>query len=402
MTTVIARSTPSLTKTNAATHTVAGIRSGYIDMVRLIMTILVIAVHASVTYGSIGDWTYEDPAQSELSSVVLSFVVFYSQAFFMALFFFFTGYFTPGSVDRKGWLGFWRDRIIRIGIPLVLYTWVLSRLPNYIDAIGNEGYRGSLWQFITLTIWNDPDEGPTWFLFTILLFSLGYFVVRIVSEKLGVKNEWIRKINTPGNLTLVTTAAVISLGTLLIAQFMQIPDSIDLLDIFSLKLGFFPSYIIFFIAGILAYRNRWLDQVGRNVQRFWNWVSLAMIVGLPALLFLGGAPDGMIELYMGGMNWRCVLMSLWLGISCIAFSISLTLWARNRTAENSRLAKLGGKDNYAVYIIHPLILVPVCYALSSSGFDPMLKFALAMIITTPLCYLAAEVLRRIPGVKRIL
>jgi hypothetical protein len=390
------------TKLETAATAKTGLRAGYIDMVRLIMTILVVAVHAAVTYGSIGDWTYEDPAQSELSSIVLSFVVFYSQAFFMALFFFFTGYFTPGSVDRKGWIGFWKDRILRIGIPLVAYTWFLSRLPNFIDAIANGGYTGTFWQFSAQTMFTDPDEGPTWFLFTILVFSAVYFLIRLLGKKLGVSSEWVKKVPAPGNLALVTAAAFISLGTLLIAQFMQIPDAVDVFDIFSLKVGFFPSYIVFFIAGILAYRNHWLDQLSAKVQRFWNWVTLTMVVSLPALLFLGGAPDGYIELFMGGLNWRCFLMSVWLGFSCVAFSISITLWLRDRTSANSKVAAIGVKDNYAFYVFHPLILVPVCYALSFTGLDPMIKFAISLVITVVLCYLAAEVLRRIPGLKRIL
>ncbi len=214
MGTITASNTNQITKVQTAVAVKTGIRAGYIDMVRLIMTILVVAVHAAVTYGSIGDWTYEDPAQSELSSVALSFVVFYSQAFFMALFFFFTGYFTPGSVDRKGWIGFWKDRILRIGIPLVAYTWFLSRLPNYIDAMANGGFSGSLGQYFRQTIWTQPDEGPTWFLFTILLFSAAYFLIRLLGEKLGVSSDWVKKVPAPGNLVLVTAAVFISLGTL--------------------------------------------------------------------------------------------------------------------------------------------------------------------------------------------
>ena len=33
-------------------------RLAYIDTIRMIMTILVIMVHAAVTYGAFGDWTY--------------------------------------------------------------------------------------------------------------------------------------------------------------------------------------------------------------------------------------------------------------------------------------------------------------------------------------------------------
>lgn len=378
------------------------VRTGYIDMVRLIMTILVIAVHAAVTYGSIGDWTYEDPAQNELTGIILSFVVFYSQAFFMALFFFFSGYFTPGSVDRKGWGGFWKDRVLRIGIPLVAYTWFLSLVPNFIDAVGNYGYSGTFWQFSIQNFHSDADEGPTWFLFAVLLFSVVYFIVRYLIGENKLKSDWVNKIPAPGILSLISGATFISIGMFLVSQFMSIDSAVDVFDIFSLKLAFFPSYIVFFIAGILAFRSKWIDEFSPKVINFWNWMSAALVIVLPAFMILGGAADGYIDQYMTGLNWRCLVTCLWFGFACVSFSISITFWMKNRTVANSRLAAIGSKDNFAVYIIHPLILVPISYMLSFTQMAPMIKFIVNMAITVPICYLAAEILRRLPGLKRIL
>jgi len=57
----------------------AGSRLAYIDTLRMVLIILVIMVHAAVTYGSLGDWTYEDPSTDETSAIILSFFVKDSQ-----------------------------------------------------------------------------------------------------------------------------------------------------------------------------------------------------------------------------------------------------------------------------------------------------------------------------------
>jgi surface polysaccharide O-acyltransferase-like enzyme len=118
-------------------------------------------------------------------------------------------------------------------------------------------------------------------------------------------------------------------------------------------------------------------------------------------MFLGGAASGHIDEYLGGMNWRALLTCIWFSFACISFSISLTLWLRNRTAANSRLAGLVAKANFGAYLIHPLVLVSVCYAISHIALPGLAKFAIALIITVPLTYLLADALRRIPGLNRI-
>jgi glucans biosynthesis protein C len=394
--------TGSLAKTEAnnIAKTVLLSRTAYIDILRFVLIVLVIAVHAAVTNGSIGDWTYEDPRQDELSGIVLSFIVFYSQAFFMALLFFFAGYFTPGSVDRKGWGGFWKDRFLRLGIPLIAYTWFLGSIPNYIDATANEGYHRGFWVFFSNYIWH-PDEGPTWFLFALLVFSVGYFICREAGKRLLLNNTWMKKIAVPGNLTLITAAAFLSIALFLVAQFISMDKAIDIFGIFSMKLTFFPSYILFFIAGIIAFRSNWMEQFDAKVQRFWNWMSLGLVIVLPILLLGGGASSGKIDSFLGGWNIRAFLTSTWLSFTCISFSVSLTLWLRNRTAPKSKLAAMVAKANFGAYFIHPLILVPTTYAISFIDLPGLLKFVIAITFTVPLTYMMADVLRRIPGLNKV-
>jgi hypothetical protein len=45
------------------------VRLNYLDTLRAILIVLVIALHTAITYGAMGDWTFTDPAQSEVAGI---------------------------------------------------------------------------------------------------------------------------------------------------------------------------------------------------------------------------------------------------------------------------------------------------------------------------------------------
>ena len=138
-------------------------RLGYIDQIRVILIVLVVMVHAGVTYGSIGGWFYVEPGSDGLTSALLSLFVTLCQSFFMGLFFFISAYFTPGSYDRRGAGGFWKERLLRLGLPFALFSVLLAKYPMYIYSTRNGSYSGSLLAFAR-DHWGQFDAGPTWFL----------------------------------------------------------------------------------------------------------------------------------------------------------------------------------------------------------------------------------------------
>ena len=91
------------------------------------MIVLVIFIHASVTYGPLGSWFYRDSADAtETSDVVLAIFGVFIQGFFMGMLFLLAGHFTPGSYRRKGSRKFVKDRIIRLGVPALIFIFFIS------------------------------------------------------------------------------------------------------------------------------------------------------------------------------------------------------------------------------------------------------------------------------------
>ena len=104
-------------------------RNGGIDALRAAVTLLVVFHHTAITYGAIGGWYYKEIAPSiSLSGVLLILFCTINQAWFMGLFFLLSGYFTPPALDRHGAARFVRERMIRLGIPLLVYFLLLHPL----------------------------------------------------------------------------------------------------------------------------------------------------------------------------------------------------------------------------------------------------------------------------------
>jgi len=100
----------------------------HLDNLRVYLTILVILHHTAIAYGAVGDWPIVDPAVDDISPIFLTFFTAVNQSYFMSAFFLLAGYFTPRSLDRKGRASFIKDRLIRLGIPLLLFTTIILNI----------------------------------------------------------------------------------------------------------------------------------------------------------------------------------------------------------------------------------------------------------------------------------
>ena len=379
-------------------------RLSYIDNIRIVLTVLVILVHVAVTYGAVGDWTYIEPRPSDtLTEVLLTLFVIDCQSFFMGLFFFLAGYFTPGSYDRKGGLRFWKDRILHIGVPMILYIFFLSRVPNYVNAYGNNGITLSFWEYSKRTFISQADQGPAWFLFVLLIFALGYTIIRFIGKRFmpGISKR-LQQIPTPNTLSFLGFGLLISVIMFAIAQLFAVDSMIPVLGIFNFLLAFFPSYILLYFLGALAYRNQWLTKLPREMLKFWRVFSIALIVALPVFLISSGAMEYGLDPYLQGMNWRCAVTLLWFGMACVSFSLTIVLSAREKTKAAINLPLFNGPNTFGAYWIHPLVIVPLAYLMSFTEIHSMVKFLLVSISGVAISFLAAEILRKIPLIKNIL
>lgn len=378
-------------------------RLDYLDTLRAILIILVIALHTAITYGALGDWTFIDPGKSELAGILLTFVTTAVQAFSLGLYFFISGFFTPRSYDRKGPLTFWKDRLLRLALPMILYTFLLSKIPQYIANKARGDISDSFWSFSRRTFISGADEGPTWFIFALLLFLIVYTIWRLAaglipSEKLA----WTRKLKTPGKKEILAFGVVVGLLMFIVGLESPINNTVAVFGIYDLMIIFFAQYILFFIAGLFACRNDWIAQFNGRDLRFWTILTLGLFLMMPVLFFAGGAASGSGDYFLGGLYWQSAVFMLWVGLFSVSISMTLILSLRDRKQPQNRVLTFAGANSYGVYLIHPLILIPVAVAMATIALDPLLKFVIVLPVVVVICFLVADVLRRIPGVKAVL
>jgi len=145
------------------------------------------------------------------------------------------------------------------------------------------------------------------------------------------------------------------------------------------------------------------DWAALMATKTWLWFAIGCILALPFLMIAFGALSGTLdERGFGGANWLSLSYSLWEGFLCISMVITILNWFRRRFDHQGRLAQIMSRTSFAVYIIHPAIIVPLALSLSDIHMNLSLKFLLVAPIAIVLCYLITYGLLKIPIVRTIL
>ena len=371
----------------------------FVDNLRILLITLIMMLHLSITYGGAGGWYYRNVPEGYMS-VLLTWHNGTIQAFALGLFFMISGYFTPGSYDRKGPRRFLKDRLLRLGIPLLCYDFIIQPLLAYpLIQVGAKETTGSYFDYLVRYYSRfHIGTGPLWFVEALLIFAVFYVLWRVFAQKLCpfVKND--RKI--PGNVAIAAFALVLGAVSFLVRIWLPIGWNFEPLNF---QFPFFPQYICMFIVGIFAYRHNWLMRIPDSMGRFWLFVGIFFIVVLfPALFILGGTPKVDITIFMGGLHWQCLAQALWEQSICVSMVIGLVVLFRKRFNHQTRLTKAMSASAYTAYIIHAPVVVLVTLAMRNISLYHLLKFALAVAIAVPLCFSVANFIRQLPLARRIL
>jgi glucan biosynthesis protein C len=376
----------------------------YIDNVRTSLITLVVLCHLAVTYGAEGAWYYSEAG--EMSTAAFIFIMpllAIGVAFSLGLFFMIAGYFTPRAYDRKGAGPFVLDRLKRLGLPLLFYDVLILPLISYAVYVHN-GSQGSLWPWLTRYVQDHLSfaDGPVWFLEALLIFSLLYALWRLVTKPPPARqpSEARSDDTVPGNGTIALLALAVGVATFVVRIWARVNVYFEP---WHLEFAHFPQYIAMFAAGIVAYRHNWFVEFSAAQARTWRWVALVFVLLLPLLVVAAGALTGELdERGGGGLNWLSLAYSIWEGFMCAAMSITVLAWFRKRFDRQGRLALAMSETCFAVYVLHPIVIVPLALALSGIRLNLGLKFILVAPVAVALCYLVGYYVRKLPLLRSVL
>lgn len=133
----------------------------------------------------------------------------------MGFFFLVSGYFTPGSYDRKGGKRFLTDRLLRLGIPFIFYVIIIDPIIDYtILRVATRSVM-SFPQFLGSYIVNYQGigSGPMWFVSALLIFNIFYLFWRKLNKFFGC--TFHSKDRAPRNDSIALFAIIMGIVTLL-------------------------------------------------------------------------------------------------------------------------------------------------------------------------------------------
>ncbi|MDA0814419.1 MAG: acyltransferase family protein [Verrucomicrobia bacterium] len=385
------------------------VRLPWVDHLRTFVIVLVVNLHACVSYSHVGDWYFMSEREPTLAAKV-PFIVWegYLQSFFMGLLFFISGYFAHGSLARRGPRRFTRERLLRLGLPalfymLVIHPFILVILNPWNAKFGSPGafYLNyiSSGRFLSST-------GPLWFAVALLILCLLLAGSRLAWRRplVGERDESASQpaagatVAAPGVSFLWTFALALSLGTFAVRLIQPIGT-----NVLNMQLCFFPQYVAFFICGLHAARYGWLlPLAASSLARAAGWIAL---LGGPAVLLtlmLLGMQNGKVEYFFGGWHWQALGFALWEQFAGVGLSLgALAFFSRKLDFENALMRWLAERS-FAVYVLHAPVLVALAMFFRAL---PQNMYGLAALLTATgllASYIVADFIRRIPVFRTFL
>lgn len=344
----------------------------FIDNLKILLAVLVVLHHAAQPYGPGGGWWIASGNISIIDYLVLGIFMAVNASFFMGLFFMLSAYFVPSSLERKGANKFIKNRFVKLGVPILIFMFIVFPVMDYLLN----------YQIILF--------GHLWFLAMLLIFSAVYVAYWLVKRP---SSETKRPF--PSNAAILTFIVAMAL----ISFVVRIWAPENQWALFGLFEPFhITQYIMLFAAGIIAYKEGWIEAIPKAAGKLWSRVAILTLI---SLLFVGGLTNS--TEFSGGLTAASLLGSFWEAFMCVSICIALLSLFKNRFNSQGTITKTFANDIFTVYLIQLPLVVFLQYMIIGLALDPLIKFAIVGAIGVPLSFaLSHYVIRRLPYAKYIL
>ncbi|WP_340111845.1 acyltransferase family protein [Maribellus mangrovi] len=362
----------------------------YIDNIRVFLTALVVLFHLISTYGAPGKWYYVESAPESFVIIPMSIFIATNQTFFMGMFFMVSSFFLLPSLSRKGTKLFIQQRLLRLGIPLIAFYFLLGPLTCFIRdkyIYGMDArllaytYNPEIWYF-----------GPMWFVEALLIFTFLFFLVRklIINVKLKF----------PGTGKILLFALIIALLQFIMRIWLPARWTIPYTNF---RITFFIQYIALFIIGMIAYQNHWFENI--KIKISWRWFAFAQVlilIGFPLLYIAGGGIKMGEARFLGGFYWQNFAYCIWEQLVAVSMIYALLGIFKTYLNKQGSLAKKVSAAAYGVYVIHPPLLVFISFIFLNWHAPGLTKFLALAPLVLFICFFNAWLIKQFPGVKQIM
>lgn len=378
-------------------------RVAWIDNLRTAMIVLVVNVHACVTYSHIGSWyRMEDHEPAMPVKIAFFFWECHVQAFFMGLLFFLAGIFAHRSLERRGPMAFLRGRAVRLGLPSLFFMLFIQPFILYVLLRAPPGPDRPTLPFLLERYLTTRrilyGSGPMWFAIALLVFCVVLAGVRALRP--AKPTEAYQQKSAPTTAALLGFGVVLMMSTFLVRLWQPMGT-----NVYNFQLCFFAQYIAAFIAGVAAGKQGWLEALATSRQtRMAGWLGIVggpVVMALVALIGKPPAEHGP-NFYAGGWNMRAFAYATWEQFAGLGIAPGLMNWFYRRWNFAGRVATWLSNRAFAVYVLHPPVLVALTPLVRPAAVNPFVGVALLTVTGLVASFGVADLARRVPGLRNIL
>lgn len=339
-------------------------RIHYIDNLRWLTVSLLIVFHAAMAYNTWDEANYIFMGEARIPAAIVTFIV----PWFMPLMFLLAGVSANFSIGKRGYKTFIKERLVRLGIPLIFGVAVIAPVLTFIADRTHNGYGGSFFEHYTkhFTEFGDLTGydgkftlGHLWFIAVLIVISLIACPVTAGVRRIGGRAEAVAG----------TIFAVAAIAT------------------YDIKYGGKPMimYLCVFMTGYFIYsRREFADKAAK-----FKWP-------LAAAFIASSIANAAIFIYIGGhgtLNNICYCASFALGVP------ALMAIGHDHLERRYGVTILLSRISYVFYIIHFPIVVVCQYMLDCAGVSHIANFPLTILICYPITYALCCLIDRAKGVR---
>jgi hypothetical protein len=365
----------------------------FLDNIKILFAILVIFTHVRVTYGGEGWWYYIESNPVDIGTAIFFYMsagfagIF--QASLLGLFFLMGAYFTPKSYDRKGFVAFWKERVIRLGVPVLLYTFLINPILFYLLNAGGfqpmifdprfqtNSFMAYYLSFLTVfTI--------TWYLVVLLIFTAIYTIWCQIAKINWIQQRIPKELNIPKYIYLLLLAIGLGILSFLVRLVFSI------IDTEVLPFAYMIQYFMMFSVGIIAYRYGWFEKMTRHQVKLWAITIFVVVFLFFTYFFVIFGVDADFSVFFGGFNINSLIFALVDNIACMGMIFVLIKIFYAKFNKQGKILQNLADSSFHMYLIHPFVVIPVSLGFSLIPLSPIIKLFIVLPVSVILCYLISH------------
>ena len=318
-----------------------------IDNLKAILVAWIIAGHATLGYAAIGGWPYDEVSEATLPpqpELVLASLLGPTALFVIGTFFFLSGLFAPGNITRHGPAEFLRQRLVRLGLPWLVFTLLIWPVLMWL-AYRSAGHQLPIWQALQT---RQPflDSGPVWFVQILLYVSVFHALV--------AWRGYCRELR-PQTINLVLTAACIAATSFAVRLWFPARSQ----QVLDLHVWQWPQCIGLYVLGVLVADKGWAERIPPHLGRRCG----VAVLGTIAVALVIMAATGVADLsrddipFLGGWHWQALTLDVVEATLVVAGSVWLVAlaqrWLTHRAVGLTRWAR----SAYLAYLLQAPVLI---------------------------------------------